>query len=702
MAALLLQSCYFNYMDVDTLAERSSQSSTMTVDVRVAGSMVGSGDERTKDEMTVLDFDAFVFNVTSAGSFLEYVETGISPSAPSPIVGGADVSVGEMEIELPTSGTKKVVIVANSIEARVQYSNLTTIENSMEEDLSDVTTYEGFCNELNFSFTKGKMPSAPFLMTGETLISSSVDAKLFVRLSRQCTRMDVVSGSPEIKITKVAFSNAPRSCYPFINNFSVQKPDFVDYPVISGEATAYFLYTPGVQTKDEDLRIGMKVNGTLNSEPFEKEIFCPDPMYPDYNIRMTLRYEDGVINAYCTPDWSAGSFTVSGMMLKNGKFTFPFIADKNWGYELNWSTNLSGDVEVTQEEGLDWFTAKVDNGLVRVCCIADNLSDTERSATFKVTLGKYSHDITVVQQAGVISTVSFNGWEWMDRNLGAILPLTEANILNSDTYGYYYQWGRNTPFPTFGTVSTADADAARNIAQAHSMPEFILGDSNLNYDWFTLPPIPADRKTTWKDRTGGTDPCPAGYHVPSYMEYQTILPYTNANGIGNFTNVVTVLKSGEVFNGTEYDALYVTSGYEEATIYAIKRYKTDQAYYLRLRRAVSNGAPYLRIDTVKGDATSDFPGGEDAAAVLASAKSFWSSPAAAGMESLFFSAAGRRSRNDGTTFNQGLAFCTWAATTWDGSSSSPIFDAIGSNNRIYNMANSRAHAFPVRCLKDHE
>lgn len=702
VAALLVQSCYFDYKDVDTLTQRAAQSSTMTLDVRVAGSMVGSYAALTEDEMSVADYDLFVFNTTSEGSFLEYVETGIMPSKTESVKNSADISIDSKQIELPSSGTKRVLLVANAIGAKVQYPELTTLDNSLQEDRSDVTTYESFRSGLHYDFAKGKTLSAPFLMTGETLIASSVDAELFVRLTRQCARMDVVSGSPDVKITKVAFSNAPRSCYPFVNDFNVYKPDFVEYPVMSGEATAYFLYTPGLQTKTEDLRIAMKVNGTVGTEPFEKEIFCPDPMYPDYNIRMTLRHEDGVLNAYCTPDWSAGSFTVSGIMLRGGKFTFPFLADKNWGYELNWSTNLSGDVEVEQESGQDWFSTKVEEGFVRVCCLSDNYTGSDRTGSFKISLGKYSYDIAVVQQAFTGATVKFNGWEWMDRTLGATLPLTEANILNSDTYGYYYQWGRNVPFPTYGTVATVPADASRTIAQAQSIPEFITGDSNLGYEWLTIPPVPGDRKTTWKDRTGGTDPCPPGYHVPSYMEYQTILPYTNGAGIGNFTNVVTALKSGEIFEGKEYDALYVTSGYEEATIYAIKRYKTEEAYYLRLRRALSNGTPYLRIDAVKGDANSDYAGGEDAAAVLASAKSFWSSAAAAGMESLFFPACGRRSRGDGTPANQGLNLTVWSATTWDASSSSPYFDAIGSNNRIYNMANNRSHAFPVRCLKDYD
>lgn len=703
VAALATGSCYWDYVDIDTSEESAAKESTMNVEVRVAGRMVGSSEVLSDSEMQVNLLDIFVFKMTSEGNFLEAALMGEMPDLDEAVAGTPDKAVARLEIQLPSSGQKKVVVIANSLESKVEYPDITTLDNSLTDDFSDVTTYESFTKGISFGFTKGKTPAAPFFMSGETVIANSNDASLHVLLDRKVAKMDVVAGD-DVTISKVSFKNIPRQCWPFINNFTTKEPLFVDYPDCGN--SAYFLYTPSTETKTGDYRIAVNVKGTCSGEAFDKEFFVPAPMYGGYHFTLTIQIEEGTLMAACFPDWSTGTFTVSGAMLKNKKFTFPFLSDKNWGYELNWSTNLTGDVSVTRNGEESWYTTKVEDGFVRVCVVEDNLTAESRTASFVVSLGKYSHEITVVQQP-MGGTVKFNGWEWMDSYLGGILPLTEDNILNSDTYGYYYQWGRNVPFPTFGTVTAVDPSPSRTSAQAEQMAEFITGDSNLNYEWLTISPIPADRKTTWKDRTGGTDPCPAGYHVPSYMEYQSIMPYTNANGIGNFTNVVATIKSGEVFRGAEYNCLYVTAGYEEATIYAIKQYKTDGAYYLRLCRAVSGGSPYLRIDTIKGDATSDFAGAENpddlqSSQILGSAKSFWSSVDPSKVETLFFPAAGRRARNTGEPSNQGLLFCTWAATTWDGSSSTAYFDMVGSNNRIYCMANNRAHAHPVRCLKDYE
>lgn len=86
--------------------------------------------------------------------------------------------------------------------------------------------------------------------------------------------------------------------------------------------------------------------------------------------------------------------------------------------------------------------------------------------------------------------------------------------------------------------------------------------------------------------------------------------------------------------GTLYDALYVTSAKDEATIYAIKKYQTDGAYYLRLRRIKTDSGIYLRIDRLPGNAQSDFVG-ESADAKLSSASAIFNS-ATTGMETIYF------------------------------------------------------------------
>jgi uncharacterized protein (TIGR02145 family) len=701
----LASSCYFDYHDIDTKSESASAESTVQLDVRLSGKMVCAETAASDEENAVVSYDIYVFRISSEGNFLEYAETDCMPSLSERVTGTNDILIGRHTITLPSSGTKQFLVVANAFQNKMSFPAITTYENSMMDDKSDVSTYEQFCSMLNFNFTKGNTPISPFLMLGETKLASSVDASLYVKLSRQCTKVKVVNAiSSELEISSIQFVNAPRQCWPLSKNFSLNEPQMVEYPKkavkdnaipVAGE---YFLYTPGTLTKSQDFRVAVIIEGTFNGSAISKQFACPNPMHADYQYTLKLTREDGALAMFTTPDWSVGSFNISGPNLRDGMLTFPFKADKNWGYELPWSTNLTGDVQVTIAEPKSWFKVVVADGFLRVCVTEDNLSGSERSGQFTASLGKYSQTIALTQQTMPTQTVKFNGWEWMDRNLGATLPLDDKNILNSACYGYYYQWARNVPFPTIGEVATVPTNNTRTIAEAQEMAEFITGaDNEFKYDWCSYGSPLSNRTTTWKERSGGEDPCPPGYHVPSYREYQTILPYTNAAGIGNYSTVASQVKSGEVYDDGEFDALYVTTDVTEETIYAIKRYRTESAYYLCIQRIQQNGLFYVRIQTTKGDASSDYAGTE-ASEILASAKAFWSAVDMSKVETLYFPACGKRNRSTGQVVDQGVNFATWAATTWDGSSSSPVT----SSPRIYSMANNRSHAMPLRCIKDYK
>lgn len=701
----LASSCYFDYHDVDGKEQSASAPSTIQLDVRMSGQMTCDSKPADDTESAVMSYDIFVFTVSSSGNFLEYAQTDCMPSLDGEVPGTKDMLIGSHTISLPSSGSKRVLVVANAFQNKMSYPSITTLENSMTEDRSDVSTYEQFADALSFNFTKGKTPVSPFLMMGETKLASSVDARLHVKLSRQCTKVEVLNAIPSsLQISSLKFINAPRECWPLKKDYAVHAPQMVEYPEVTVKDNAtpvkgeYFLFTPGTLSKTDDLRVGIVVKGTLDGVPYNETFHISNPMHANYKYTLKFTREEGEVAMGITPDWSVGSFSISGANLRDGKLLFPFTADKNWGYELPWSTNLSGDVQVTVTEPASWFRVSVEDGFVRVCVTEDNMTGNERSGQFTASLGKYSQTISLTQQTMPVQTVTFNGREWMDRNLGATLPLDEKNILNADCYGYYYQWARNVPFPTIGTVGTVPANTTRTVAEAQQMKEFITGeDGAYKYDWCMYGSPLSDRVTTWKDRSGGADPCPAGYHVPSYREYQTILPYTNAAGIGNYSAVAYQLKSGEVYDDGEFNALYVTSDMMEETIYAIKRYKTPTAYYLCIRRVLTNGSYYVMIQTAKGNADSDYAG-SDATAILASAKSFWSSVNSAEVETLYFPACGKRNRASGEVSDQGVNWNTWAATAWDGSSSSPVT----TSPKIYNMANNRAHAMPVRCIKDNK
>lgn len=700
VVACVLVGCKFDYMDVDTYVASDGEAQvTMSVDIRVSGSMISTRSAASDAQLTVNSYDLLVFSTTSAGTLLEYVQQGVVPTKSEVIPSSGDYLIDTREVSL-TAGSKKIVAVANA-NSGVNYPDLKTIGQSSDAQLSDVTTLDAFSQALRLTLTDAM--AAPLLMTGQTTVASASGADVFVRLGRACARLDVDNQTGgKLVIGSVQVKNVARSAWPLVNNFATNRPEFFDYAKAdySTGMSAYLLYSNASTEDGVDYRMNVALEGTLDGITYSSQFVCPSPIYADYNYVMTLTAQNGEVQASFTPDWSSGSFSIVGVHLTENKMTFPFTADGNWGYEITWQTDINGDVKVKKSGSEAWYTVAVEGKLVRVCCTEDNLSGSERSAEFTISLGKKSQIVTITQQTMPTATVTFNGMEWMDRNIGAIRPLDETNVVGSDTYGYYYQWGRNVPFPTFGVVEIVDADASRTAADVNAMKQFIKGGSSRTYDWLLYGAALSDRTTTWRDRTGGADPCPTGYHVPSYREYQTILPYKNSAGIGNFSKIGSAVNANEVYDdsGDVYSSLYVTSDAERATIYAIKKYQTDGAYLLRIQR-VAAAAPYLKITRLPGNAQSDFVG-EDGVARLASAEAQFAAAKESDMEVLYFAAAGRRTRDMGEVALQATNLISWASTCWDGNSSSPYFDAVGVNTRVYCMANSRAHALPVRCVKD--
>ncbi len=709
LLSVLFIGCEVDYKDIDTLGKADSGASEVSInlDLFVAGSWTPDQVAATAGELKVEKYDLFIFKVSSEGNYLEYKEMNITPDASEMVSHNQSIKIGNRNIVLPIGGTKRIVVIANAND-KAGYPVLCSLAESTKSDFSDVTVYDKFISE--FSIKADKQQTSPFVMMGNALVANADTENVGITLAPQYAKINIKNKSAGSEtsglfISSVQLKNVPESACPFINDYSKKTSRFVNYEVNMVDNGAleemipdklYLLYTPGTGSASADYRVTVLIKGKKNGVDFEKEFPCSNPMYPGYLFNMILSLSGDEVEAEFVPNWSDGNFSISGVHLKNNKMTFPFTADKFWGYEIFWATNMAGTVSVEKLGNESWYNLAVEDNLVRVCCLEDNTSGGERAASFTIGLGKKKETVEIIQQS-MPSTVTFNGMEWLDRNLGAILPLTEENITHSDTYGYYYQWGRNVPLPTFGTVSVVTSDPGRTIQDAHNMKEFISASS----DWYTAVSV-SDRTTTWEDRTGSLgNPCPEGYHVPSYREYQTILPYKNSAGIGNFGAVGTKINSAEILDdtGTLYNTLYVTSAKDEATIYAIKKYQTTGAYYLRLRRVKTTSSIYLRIDRLPGNAESDFAG-DSADAKLSAAATVFNS-ATTGMETIYFPATGRRDKTSGEPVNQGINLYSWAATCWDASSSNIYFDPFDGNTRIYCMAQNRAFAQTIRCIKNY-
>ena len=123
-----------------------------------------------------------------------------------------------------------------------------------------------------------------------------------------------------------------------------------------------------------------------------------------------------------------------------------------------------------------------------------------------------------------------NGYQMMDRNLGAINNANQTEQERLDSYGVFYQWGRRNPFPgpsTYrgnygaslaiydGTGQRAYQDNIESsaIVGVRSYGEqnptvFILGTKENGYDWLW-----EKEDQAWAETKTINDPCPYGWTV---------------------------------------------------------------------------------------------------------------------------------------------------------------------------------------------
>lgn len=101
----------------------------------------------------------------------------------------------------------------------------------------------------------------------------------------------------------------------------------------------------------------------------------------------------------------------------------------------------------------------------------------------------------------------FEGYQWMDRNLGALNTKRE-----SGNRSLYYQWGRKDPFPATG-VTTEDKGTVLNIDESVKKPTVFFTKQDVTNTWHGgLAAI----KNLWQERVKTVfDPCPAGWRVPA-------------------------------------------------------------------------------------------------------------------------------------------------------------------------------------------
>jgi Fibrobacter succinogenes major domain (Fib_succ_major). len=159
--------------------------------------------------------------------------------------------------------------------------------------------------------------------------------------------------------------------------------------------------------------------------------------------------------------------------------------------------------------------------------------------------------LTAPDGTPVYELVSPSGRVWMDRNLGA----SQAATSNTDYLGYgsLYQWcraadGHQLVSWTSSTTGTA-VNGTTTMLSATTTPghSLFIKNSNSPNDWIS--PQLNDGSLWWNGSTVGSNtPCPAGYHVPTYLEWASeqalFASYGGNNAIGAY-NMLKLNMAGD-------------------------------------------------------------------------------------------------------------------------------------------------------------
>ncbi len=189
----------------------------------------------------------------------------------------------------------------------------------------------------------------------------------------------------------------------------------------------------------------------------------------------------------------------------------------------------------------------------------------------------------------VTTTLSNNGYVFMDRNLGA------TGTGGTSSYGLYYQWGRKDPLIT---GSATDFPASNNLNNAINNPDIFYIPITHPYDWTGT----TQNNNLWNTTSGEKspyDPCPFGWRVP-VVNSEATSPW--AGFTTNSRNGITFSLAGGLMmnNGRLAEAGtqgYIWSGSANDTQATVFRFTGSSADHTKVYRA--NAYPVRCVKDVK-------------------------------------------------------------------------------------------------------
>ena len=275
-----------------------------------------------------------------------------------------------------------------------------------------------------------------------------------------------------------------------------------------------------------------------------------------------IRYESGAFQGCDGSAWTAlgvpapvaqdttpNSFTFvdqTGVNLST-LTTSNFITISGFSEPVSVSVSGDGSPQVSIAGG-SWTTSGTisENQSLQVRLTSSGSKNTASSAT--VTIGSVSDNWSVTTVTWVCgdnvvgrspdtitygSVADANGRCWLDRNLGATAVATAYNDANS--YGWYYQWGRETDGHQISNSPTAPGPVATIDPNTNI---FYTGSYNSIYggfgEWTT------DSASIDWGGAGASNPCPTDWRVPTrdeWIAFELTVPDTWQ--IGSLVNMMS-------------------------------------------------------------------------------------------------------------------------------------------------------------------
>ena len=263
----------------------------------------------------------------------------------------------------------------------------------------------------------------------------------------------------------------------------------------------------------------------------------------------------GVCSASATlADLSCGTSTqtgtlTSGTAASGVSISVPYTGGNGGSYAAQ-SISSTGVVGLTATLSAGTLA----NGAGSLTYTITGTPTSSGTATFALILGGQSCSVTIsvgavgaqgqfpagtVFCAGATAVVDVTnpttGRIWMDRNLGATEVAASSTYQNA--YGDLYQWGR----PADGhQCRTSTTTATQSSIDQPVNGNFILAPIAPN-DWRN-----PQNSNLWQGVNGVNNPCPNGYRIPTYAEFEAErLSWNQNNPIGAFASPLKLTLAGQ-------------------------------------------------------------------------------------------------------------------------------------------------------------